>query len=216
MPPSFRDEKDDNPRHDDLYRCVLGFLFSYTALIAYQSDFDIAKATGLLPKSVSWKYWKQLTEEFLPHHSYAALNPRYWYGELRLTRLNNVYRFKGSFLRGYSKIAGHAFYVDIIRDNFATLAGILVYVVIVLTAMQIGLATDRLATNPDFQNASYGLTIATILVPLIAVVAMFIGILVLVCNNWSATKSYERRRFGEMGVEPLWLKGKLGNAPSKT
>ncbi len=82
----------------------------------------------------------------------------------------------------------------------------LAYVAIVLTAMQVGLATDQLAHNGAFQNASYGLTVASMLGPLIGVAVVVCGVVVLVVSNWMATKRYERRRFREMGVEPLWVK----------
>lgn len=204
--PQSSTEKTDASRQEHLFRCALGFLFSYTSLIAYQSDFDLAKSHGLLPSTITWESWKLLTSEFLPNHSYSSLNPRYWYGELRLSRLNKIYHLKFSPLRGYSKVASHAFYVEILRDNLATLAAVLAYVVIVLTAMQVGLATEKLGQNGAFQNASYGLTVASILGPLIVIAGLVVGVLVLVVSNWAATKSYERRRFRDMGVEPLWIK----------
>lgn len=88
--PSASTETKDEARQDRLFRCALGFLFSYTALIAYESDFDMAQSAGLLPSSLSWPAWKTICSQFLPHHSYASLNPRYWYGELRLSRLNKL------------------------------------------------------------------------------------------------------------------------------
>jgi hypothetical protein len=206
IPSESSTEKTDASRQEHLFGCALGFLFSYTSLIAYQSDFDLAKSYGLLPSTVTWRSWKLLTSQFLPNHSYSSLNPRYWYGELRLSRLNKIYYFKFSPLRGYSKVASHAFYVEILRDNLATLTAALVYLALVLTAMQVGLATEKLGQNGAFQNASYGLTVASILIPLIAVVGVVAGVLVLVVGNWAATKNYERRRFRDMGVELLRIK----------
>jgi hypothetical protein len=180
--------------------CALGFLFSYTALIAHESDFRIAQEKGLLPSAVTWETWKELCAQFLQNHCYACINPRYWYGELRLSRLNKIYRFKmGALLREYSKVAAHAFYFDILRDNFAALAALLAYVVIVLTAMQVGPETDELQQNKTFQGASYGFTVFSIAVPLIAAVAIVLGITVLFASNWFATKAYHRKRFLEMG-----------------
>lgn len=200
-------------RQQQLYSSALGFLFSYTSLIAYESDFNIAKSSNLIPSTIEWSDWQTLTSQFLTHHCYASVNPRYWYGELRLTRLNKVYRFKKGFiLRGYSKVADNAFYDDILRDNFAALASVLAYVAIALTAMQLGIATDELGHNSAFQKASYGLTVFSIIVPLIVSVFIAIGVVVLVVSNWAATKSYERRRFREMGVEPFWSKERqVGN-----
>jgi hypothetical protein len=194
-------------RREDLAACARGFLFTYTALIAYESDFRMARDKGLIPLSVTWNDWKIFTSQFLQNHCYAALNPRYWYGELRLSRLNKIYRFrKGHLLRGYSKVAAHTVYVDLLADNFGVVAAVLGYVVIVLTAMQVGLATDRLQPDPLFQDVSYGLTIFSIIAPLAAAVAIIAAVLAMFISNWAATEKYQRKRFNAMGVEPDWLK----------
>ncbi|KAI1104889.1 hypothetical protein F4804DRAFT_305784 [Jackrogersella minutella] len=185
--------------------CARGFLFSYAALVAYESDFNLAKDKRLLPSEITWAQWKLLAKEILDSHCYAAVNPRYWYGELRLSRLNKVYRVrKGFVLRGYSKVASHAVYVDLIRDNFAALATVLGYVVIVLTAMQVGLGVDRLQEDEAFQNASYGFTVFSIIAPLVASGGIALVVLVMLVSNWAVTKDYEGKRFREMGVEPFW------------
>ncbi|KAI0833054.1 hypothetical protein F5Y06DRAFT_307384 [Hypoxylon sp. FL0890] len=195
--------------HDrKLADCARGFLFSYTALIAYHSDFSIAKEKGLLPAEVTWEGWKALTKEILQNHCYASVNPRYWYGELRLSRLNKVYRFrKGFVLRGYSRVGFYAVYADLIRDNFAALATVLGYVVIVLTAMQVGLGVDRLQSDEAFQNASYGFTVFSIIAPLVASVGVALMVVIMFISNWIVTKDYEGKRFSEMGVEPFWRGG---------
>ncbi|KAI1135697.1 heterokaryon incompatibility protein-domain-containing protein [Hypoxylon sp. FL0543] len=192
--------------HDrKLADCARGFLFSYAALIAYRSDFNIAKEKGLLPSEITWEGWKDLSREILQNHCYASVNPRYWYGELRLSRLNKVYRFrKGFLLRGYSRVGFYAVYADLIRDNFAALATVLGYVVIVLTAMQVGLGVERLQSDEAFQNASYGFTVFSIIAPLIASVGIALMVLIMFFSDWVATKDYEGKRFSEMGVEPFW------------
>ncbi|KAK8041554.1 hypothetical protein PG994_014561 [Apiospora phragmitis] len=195
----------------ELAACAHGFLFSYTALITYESDFRIALDNGLIPDSVAWDAWRQLVREYLQGHCYASVNPRYWYGELQLSRLNKVYRFARGFLfRGYSKVDAHTVYVDLLRDNFGVLATILGYVVIVLSAMQVGLGVDRLQADSAFQSASYGFTVFSILAPLVAGAGIVGGVLTMVASNWLVTKDYERKRFSEMGVEPYWR-----NKPTK-
>lgn len=185
--------------------CARGFLFSYTALIAYESDFRIAQEKGLIPQSVTWDAWRQLSCEYLQGHCYAAVHPRYWYGELRLSRLNKVYRFaRGFLIRGYSKVDAHTVYADLLRDNFGVLAGILGYVVIVLSAMQVGLGVERLQADDAFQGASYGFAVFSILTPLVAGAAIVMGVLTLVVSNWLVTKKYMRKRFRDMGVDPSW------------
>ncbi|KAI5859497.1 hypothetical protein GGS23DRAFT_600419 [Durotheca rogersii] len=192
-------------RDRKLAECARGFLFSYTALVAYPSDFAIAREKGLLPEEVTWAAWQEFVGEMLQGHCYASINPRYWYGELRLSRLNLVYRLgMGSALRGYSRVAAHMVYADLLRDNFAALATVLGYVVIVLTAMQVGLGVERLQADEAFQNASYGFTVFSIIAPLVAGACIFVGVLAIFASNWVATKHYEARRFREMGVEPFW------------
>jgi hypothetical protein len=199
--------------HDDnMARCARGFLFSYTALIAYESDFRLAHEKGLLPDALTWAGWKCVAKEVLHDHDMATLNPRYWYGELRLGRLNLVYRLrKGFIFRGYSKVSGHAIYTDLIRDNFTALATILAYVVIILTSLQVGLGTERLTGDQAFQDFSYGFTVFSIIAPLIAVVGIFVGVLAMFVSNWRVATKYEAKRFKEMGVEPYW-RSKPGKA----
>ncbi|KAF4454298.1 hypothetical protein F53441_3172 [Fusarium austroafricanum] len=181
-----------------------GFLFSYAALVAYKSDFRIAKEVGLLPEHVTWEGWKAFTAQVLENHRYDRVNPRYWYGELRLSRLNKVYAFrKGHLLRGYSRVASHTVYGDLIRDNFSVLAGIFGYVVIALTAMQVGLGVQRLVGNQAFQDVSYGLTVFTLIVPLIGAMFIFLFVFVMIVSNWMATKAFERRRLKKMNVKLL-------------
>ncbi|KAI0193978.1 hypothetical protein EV127DRAFT_384101 [Xylaria flabelliformis] len=198
---------------DNLLRCARGFLYSYTALIAYPSDFRLAQEKGLVPSYLTWDGWKCVVKEVLQDHDMAMVNPRYWYGELRLSRLNKVYRLKGFVFRGYSKVASHAVYGDLIADNFGILASILGYVVIVLTSLQVGLGVDRLVGNAAFMNFSYGFTVFSIIAPVIAVVGIFLVVLAMFINNWVATQKYVERRFKEMGVEPYW-RNKHSNAPA--
>ncbi|KAI0914069.1 hypothetical protein F4823DRAFT_435852 [Ustulina deusta] len=186
-----------------LAQCAQGFLFSYTALIAYESDFRLAQEKGLVPPSLTWAGWKRVVREVLQNHDMAMVNPRYWYGELRLDRLNIVYRLKGSF-RGYSHVNGHADYTNLVADNFTVLATVLGYVVLVLSSLQVGLSVDRLTESAAFVNFSYGFTVFSIIAPLAAGLGIFFVILVVFVSNWLTTNKYEEKRFKEIGVEPYW------------
>jgi hypothetical protein len=199
---SKEETEEDIERKTRLTACARGFLFSYTALISYESDFRIARELGLIPATISWHKWQTLSGEILRSHCFSAVSPRYWYGELRLTRLNKIYRFqKGSMIYGYSSIGAYMNYIDLLTDNFAVLGTILAYVVIVLSAMQVGLATNHLQVNSAFQSATYGFTVFSILAPLIAGMLIVLAVMALFIYNWIATTSYEKKRFREMGVE---------------
>lgn len=84
---------------------------------------------------------------------------------LRLSRINIIHRFARlpSFdphLRGWRN------YGSLFRDNLAWMATATIFTALVLAAMQVGLATERLQGNADFQQASYGFTVFALLAPL--------------------------------------------------
>ncbi|KAJ2983080.1 hypothetical protein NQ176_g944 [Zarea fungicola] len=193
--------KDTCDKLASLNLCARGFLYSYCALIAYKSDFHIAKDRRLLPDDILWDQWKTLSEQVLASHSYKNVNPRYWYGELRLGRLNKVYMFRfGHLIRGYSTVDSAAVYMDLLHENFGILAAVLAYIVVVLTAMQVGLSVDRLKGNAAFQNASYGFTVFSVISPLGGALAILLLALPIVAGNWIATNNYEKDRLDHMGI----------------
>lgn len=58
-------------------------------------------------------------------------------------------------------------YGSFLRDNFAVLASSTVYSAVGLTAMQVGLATEKLQNDKAFLLASYGFTVFSIIGPLV-------------------------------------------------
>jgi putative Mn2+ efflux pump MntP len=89
-------------------------------------------------------------------------------------------------------------YGDFFYDNFTWLASVTVYVAIVLTAMQVGLATDALGKNRAFQAASYGFTVFSIVGPLAAVGLIICTFLYIFLSHWVATMNYRRRRLSHV------------------
>ncbi|OJD30792.1 subtilisin-like serine protease [Diplodia corticola] len=206
--PTHRDtsaHKHDAASVAELASCAAGFLFTWTALIAHESDWKIAHDKGLIPNDLSWYGWKALTEDFLDPSRrpaskiYRAINERFHYGELRLGRLNKIYRLQKLHVRGY--LFGYTMKSDFFAENFTRLASVLGYIVIVLTAMQVGLGTERLQASPMFQAASYGFTVFSIIAPLIAVALVLAVFLYLVLWNVKETRKYERNRFKDMGLK---------------
>jgi hypothetical protein len=101
---------DTQCKRRELYKCAYGFLLSYTALIQYESDYHVAKDLHLLPDDVEWPYWRELAWELLDHspQNTTRVNKRYQFGELRIRRLNEIYRAMGllrlgvvNLMRGY-------------------------------------------------------------------------------------------------------------------
>lgn len=58
-------------------------------------------------------------------------------------------------------------YGSFLRDDFAVLASSTVYSAVGLTAMQVGLATEKLQNNKALLLASYGFTVFSIIGPLV-------------------------------------------------
>ena len=172
-----------------LRKCALGFLFSYSALIRHESDFSLAMQNDLLPSELDWAKWRRFVRELLDHLNYDQIDERFIYGELRLSRLNKL-----QYLRtGNAYISPWNRYGDFFHDNLAWLASATVYIAVVLTAMQVGLATS-LATNEAFQVASYGFTVFSILGPLVVMLLLIAAFVCLFVWNWVATVALGKRR----------------------
>ncbi|ROW09125.1 hypothetical protein VPNG_05680 [Cytospora leucostoma] len=171
---------------------ALGILSSYTALVSHMSDFLIAQDRHLIPRGVEWPAWRTLVREVVGINDIdQKVDQRFIYGELRLDRLNWINLLSGR-IRGYMLRWNK--YTAFFRDNLSLLASGTVYIAVVLTAMQVGLATS-LADNSAFLSASYGFTIFSILGPLVVAALMFLVFLFIFIDNWVETVRYRRKRF---------------------
>ena len=186
--------KSVNKCNGGLRLCALGFLFSYAALIAHESDFHIAKEKHLFPEQVTWSAWVALVKQLDTMNIYDKIDERFKYGELRLSRLNNIYRLTRWPLLLKPYMSRWHQYGNFFHDNFTWLASTTVYIVVVLTAMQVGLAADRLKGNRSFQSVSYGFTLFSILGPLVAAVLITVAFLVLFVHNGRATLLFWKKR----------------------
>ncbi|MCJ1458472.1 hypothetical protein MMC28_008845 [Mycoblastus sanguinarius] len=190
----------------ELFADACGFLLSYTWLICHESDFAIARELELIP-SVKWSQWRTFIQDVRKHLNdlpFESINRRYLYGELRLNRLNIIYRFRGhnnegAIMRGY--LWGHHTYATWFNRNFAWIVVLFVYITIILTAMQVGLATTRLQPSKSFQDASYGFAVFSILLPLIVGGLVTAASLFLAAYYVRATRALVRPRKEQWGRE---------------
>lgn len=84
------------------WKCALGFLFSYAALLCYESDFRMAQEQHLLADTIQWADWRISVEQLRTEHIYDKIHARFPYGKLRLGRLNTIcHMSQGLALRGY-------------------------------------------------------------------------------------------------------------------
>lgn len=175
----------------------MGLIFSYVALTRHESDFIIAKEGRLLPDQVEWAGWRTLVQELDTERMYTEVNKRYFYGELRLSRLNKIYAIaKFEILRGYFRRWDR--YESFFQDNLTLVASATVFVAVILTAMQVGLATDRLASNESFHRASYNFAVFAIFGPLVAMGLIFVVFLYMILSNWLITDRLWKKRLREV------------------
>jgi hypothetical protein len=191
-----------------LYEDGNGFLLSYMWLVCHKSDLKIAHEKGLIPSELSWESWVGFSRAVLSklhHETLQDVSPRYLYGELRLPRLNLIYRFCSKTTNPTILIRGYQYsyhqYSTFVQRNFAWLLTAVVYITVVLTAMQVGLATEQLKNDERFNRASYSFTVFSILSPLIGVVLVAGTVLVLLVFNLLyaiAHRSEKRTRFPQI------------------
>ncbi|KAL3483401.1 hypothetical protein BJX62DRAFT_244931 [Aspergillus germanicus] len=191
-----------------LYKDALGFLYSYLTLIRFESDFAIAQEHSLLPPNLTWEAWRSISQQCLQNGAMHPqnMNPRYHLGTLRLSRLNKIYALRyGDILRGYR--GKYKYTMEIFQENLAPISAATIYIALVLTAMQVGLAMDSLAGNEAFQDASYGFTVFAILGPLVMVLYVyFVGALeVLSTHAFGVFRARRARRVGPLHGEDAQL-----------
>ena len=177
-------------KDQDLYEKAKGFLLSYLWLIRQKSDLVIAQRENLVNSDLTWEHWTAFSTAVFPNiisTSLEGISPRYLYGELRLGRVNLVYRLCRNTRSFKTFIRGHFYsyhtYSSFIGQNFAWVLTVIIYITIVLTAMQVGLATNELQSSQIFNRASYGFTVFSILAPLGILLALLLVLLMLIVFN---------------------------------
>ncbi|OJI84909.1 hypothetical protein ASPTUDRAFT_118164 [Aspergillus tubingensis CBS 134.48] len=175
--------------HRELHAAACGLLLSYAWLITGLIDFQLAKDERILPCDVTWDAWTLLIRQFLEwvdnendddrcstslptEKDYvsqpqpAIINKRYEFGELRLSRLNSLYRLAPVTFSVRNLVFGFlpssTWYQEFFERNFSWILAVLVYMSVLLSAMQVGLATEALQGNQEFQRVCVVFTLASI------------------------------------------------------
>ncbi|KAK4077030.1 uncharacterized protein Triagg1_3997 [Trichoderma aggressivum f. europaeum] len=173
----------------ELFESAKGFLYSYTWLICSKSDLKIALEKGLVSEKITWEKWVPFSAAVVSSikGDLSDINPRYVYGELRLTRLNAISRFCTNTIKFRTMIRGYDYgyrqYSTYLERNFKWVLTAFIYITVVLAAMQVGLATTKLNENAIFNRASYVFTMFSILAPIISLTIGSFFILVLIVFN---------------------------------
>ncbi|KAF1921217.1 hypothetical protein BDU57DRAFT_488758 [Ampelomyces quisqualis] len=163
---------------EQLFANATGLLLSYIWLVASTTDHAIAVEERIFPASVAWESWCNIVRDVLRNMESLTthINPRYYYGELRLSRLNTLYRFNLSTLSWRRVVFGFmatpTWYTQFFERNFSWILAAFIYISVILSAMQVGLATWKLQNNVPFQNLSFGIALAAIAIVVVVIVVM--------------------------------------------
>lgn len=183
-----------------LFELARGMLLSYIWLICSESDLHLAREAGLVPRAVDWSNWVNLvraTSASLPLDGSQGVNARYQYGELRLRRINWIYRFCSrtrnftTLMRGYNY--GYTTYGSFFERNTAWIVSAIVYITVVLTAMQVGLATKELQDNATFSSVSYGFSVFAVVAPIGGLALVLVLLLILIPFNLKYALSQRKK-----------------------
>lgn len=150
-----------------LHSCAVGFLYSYAALVAYEVDFIMAKQMGLLPQddALTWTKWNRFIRQLRGKHLHYRMHRRFWYGDIQLSLptvrpLSDTNRFS-SVHGGFTTL--NRTVLSFWKQNLGAAAGVTVFLVVILTAMQVGLTTNGIKDNSAFNWACYVFTVFSIL-----------------------------------------------------
>ena len=197
--------------HPSLHRSACGFLLSYIWLITTPLDLKFAHDHDLLPSFVTWHWWKSFVADFYENvdiNSLHQVNPRYRFGELRLSRINTIYRiryFSTHFVRGY--LYGYNRYAPFFQRNFSWILSVFVLFSLVLSAMQVGTSLRKLQDNSAFLKGSYGFAVLS-MVCVAAVLAILVVVFVFVfLFNMVAAIDHVRRERRERAKRKAELRG---------
>ncbi|QYS93293.1 hypothetical protein H0G86_000674 [Trichoderma simmonsii] len=121
--------------HSKLWKCAMGFVYSYIALISHESDFRIAKASKLLPDDMDFKDWQGFVERTLRKNGkiHGQIDERFTYGELNMARLNTLLMLQQPRRYLFQDDGSYGF----LRDHTSLLSPVSVYTGVVLASVQV-------------------------------------------------------------------------------
>ncbi|KAL5088150.1 hypothetical protein Trisim1_006826 [Trichoderma cf. simile WF8] len=121
--------------HSKFWKCAMGFVYSYIALIAHESDFRIAKENKLLPDDMNFDDWQEFVERILRDHGKlnGQIDERFAYGELNMARLNTLLMFQQPRRYLFQDDGSYGF----LRDHSSLLSPVSAYTGAVLSSVQV-------------------------------------------------------------------------------
>ncbi|KAJ7124619.1 hypothetical protein C8R43DRAFT_861707, partial [Mycena crocata] len=170
--------------HDGIAAAARGMLLTYARLVMHESDFTLAQQHRLLPQRMTWTAWCHLREQLI-NIPRTTVNKRYQYGELRLTRLDLIYRFcRGRLM--YFRL--HRSYTGYFSAQYKTSLILFAYVTVVHSALQTMLTSGE-HSRGIARTAHISVWFGTLSVGLVVISVAFQGVylLILFLYNLAAT-----------------------------
>lgn len=192
------EDKTLSEESSSLHASACGLLLSYTSLVRHESDFTIATSMRLLPPDMTWERWTALAREVYTAVGDKTINKRYLYGELRMTRLNLLYRVLMINSRGFHH--GYTQYASFFRQNFGWLLLAFAYVTVVLAAMQTVLTSALAQENYDIHKVSYWFGVAVLLTVVVVIVLMLSILIGGFFSNLLSALGHGRRRLAKLDL----------------
>jgi hypothetical protein len=164
----------------ELHRAACGLLYSYCGLIRFGHDLQVAKDCNLVNGELTFKAWTEFARAALPNldpKDRNTMEPRFQYGELRLHRLDTIYRYSPSQFSIYSMIQGfpHVLSESYVpyMDQYNNAVSAFGIIVIVLSAFNLSLAASK-NPNLDLQHTAYGFAIFAIVLCALLIVLFIV------------------------------------------
>lgn len=162
---------DDDDDGDALREWLRGFLHTYCELVISPLDLALAHELRLISRDVDWVAWHRFRGSVTSASRAAPVAGRYSFRELRLARLNLVYRLTG---RGMVYFSVHREYGTYFQQYFTTFITTFAIVATVLAAMQVLIGIDGVQ-QAEVVRVSYWFSI----VSLVVIVTCILPIIVL-------------------------------------
>ncbi|KAK4249900.1 hypothetical protein C7999DRAFT_12267 [Corynascus novoguineensis] len=191
-----------------LHRAACGLLYSYCGLVRFGHDLQVAQEYHLVNANLDYRAWTEFARTVLPNldpMDSNTMDTRFQYGELRLNRLDTIYRYSpyklsvSSILRGFPHALSESYVPYMDRYNNAVSAfGVFV---IILSAFNLSLTARPRGPDPDLQQAAYGFALFSMILcaALIGVfiVAPLISALATICSSMATRKRLAKIRKDE-------------------
>jgi hypothetical protein len=150
---------------------------------------EIAQSTGLVNKSVTWHTWQSFRTDVLHHLAGRDMHDRYEYGELRLDRLNQIYRLKWLGLTYFNVYRDYSSYFG---QNYTTLVALFALVSVALPATRVMTSVDGVPAGAIITPNRFAIATLIALAGSCAILlALYIGLYV-----WNWCLIYVRRQSG--------------------